>query len=130
MDVFEIVQAEVRAKRAKLENYEEEYRSSCHKWEECYDDLSEKRRDITYMIEEKYGIARHRLYQSAGDRTEDLHKLGQIASQYSEMMDINFKRQQTILEREKAQLDQEYKKKHHLLEADLEESYRKYQQLK
>lgn len=82
------------------------------------------------MIEEKYGIARHRLYQSAGDRTEDLHKLGQIASQYSEMMDINFKRQQTILEREKAQLDQEYKKKHHLLEANLEESYRKYQQLK
>ena len=130
MDVFEIVQAEVRAKRAKLENYEEEYRSSCRKWEEGYDDLSEKRRDITYMIEEKYGIARHRLYQSAGDRTEDLHKLDQIASQYSEMMDINFKRQQTILERENAQLDQEYKKKHHLLEADLEESYRKYQQLK
>ena len=59
-----------------------------------------------------------------------MHELGQIASQYSEMMDINFKRQQTILEREKAQLDQEYKKKHRLLEADLEESYRKYQQLK
>lgn len=31
MDVFEIVQAEVRAKRAKLENYEEECRSSCRK---------------------------------------------------------------------------------------------------
>ena len=129
MDAYEVTNATIREKQRKLEQLENNYRTSCHQIEKRYEDLYSKRDALMEMIDTKHRVSHQSLLQSEEDVTEEIAQLNRIASTYSQVVSSSFVEHGSRIEREKEQLEASYKKEHRLLEKDIDNLYRQKRQL-
>lgn len=89
------------------------------KIENQYEEANYKFQQLRHMIDEKHRIISHSLDQLGGDTTEWRYQSNQLASNFSQQIEMAYRNRQGQLEQEEMKLEQEYKRQYRLLEDGL-----------
>ena len=116
MGEFDMIEDEIRKKRQRIEECEDDYRRSCKKIENQYEEANYKFQQLRHMIDEKHRIISHTLDQLGGDTTEWRYQSNQLASNFSQQIEMAYRNRQGQLEQEELELEQDYKRQHRILE--------------
>ncbi len=114
-----MIQDDIWKKRQRLEECEDNYRRSCKKIENQYEEANYKFQQLQHMIDEKHRIISHSLDQLGGDTTEWRYQSNQLASNFSQQIEMAYRNRQGQLKQEEMKLEQEYKRQYRLLEDGL-----------
>lgn len=91
MGEFDMIEDEIRKKRQRIEECEDDYRRSCKKIENQYEEANYKFQQLRHMIDEKHRIISHTLDQLGGDTTEWRYQSNQLASNFSQQIEMAYR---------------------------------------
>ncbi|MDO6227760.1 hypothetical protein [Streptococcus infantis] len=111
-----MIEDEIRKKRQRIEECEDDYRRSYKRIENQYEEANYKFQQLRHMIDEKHRIISHTLDQLGGDTTEWRYQSNQLASNFSQQIEMAYRNRQGQLEQAEMKLEQEYKRQHRILE--------------
>lgn len=120
MGEYDMIEDEIRKKRQRIEECEDDYRRSYKKIENQYEEANYKFQQLRHMIEEKHQIVAHCLDQIGRDTTEWRYQSNRLASNFSQQIEMAYRNRQRQLEQEELKLEQDYKRQHRLLEDELD----------
>ena len=110
---------EIWKKRRHLEELEEDYYHSRKKIENKKEECDYRLNDLHRMLEEKHTVASHMLSQIEGDTSMLHHQLNQLTTDFSQQMDLAYRKRLDQLETEESNVKQKYSREYRELDEEL-----------
>ena len=114
-----MIDQEIWKKRRQLEELEEDYYRSRKKIENEKEECDYRLNDLHRMLEEKHTVASHMLSQIEGDTSMLHYQLNQLATDFSQQMDLAYRKRLDQLETEESNAKQKYSREYRELDEEL-----------
>ncbi|WP_138100596.1 hypothetical protein [Streptococcus australis] len=119
MEKIDMIDQEIWKKRRQLEELEEDYYHSRKKIENAKEESDYRLNDLHRMLEEKHTVASHMLSQIEGDTSMLHYQLNQLATDFSQQMDLAYRKRLDQLETEESNAKQKYSREYRELDEEL-----------